>query len=86
MGCAASKAHHTKMTASELHRAANKCAIENNLARGNTRLGHGEDLSLLQFAGDGSLIIPVAQRSTNSGGFLTGGLGVAACGGGGCGC
>ena len=63
MGCSSSKLktaepkqpHKTK---SERLREANRAARDKNLQRGKTAMGHDHNIPKLQFAGDGSLIVP----------------------------
>jgi len=49
----------------ERHREANMRAMAKNLAKGKTSTGQDPDGTLLQFSGDGSLIVPDSVRVSN---------------------
>ena len=77
MGCSSSKATTATMTTkAERHREANMKAMSKNLSKGKTATGQDPDGKLLQFAGNGSLIVPRSESNpTSTVGF---GLAVAA--------
>lgn len=80
MGCSSSKATTTATEKAERHREANMKAMSKNLSRGKTATGQDPDGKLLQFAGNGSLVVPRSESNPTTIGF---GLAAAAGGGGG---